>query len=169
MEVLLTTNSFLIIWSKKTKTVQTNMVAYVVCTTDFTSEVRSDLWGCLEAIVAAKPHFLCWSPIDGSSFSFHNEPIYPKIFKNPLNRLQKSSQINKNQILNFPHVSRNSIRSEPCCSYTISCYSLCLLLNISFLYDIRNILQLCQQKIVSDVLGHCVELQVAELNRYSRS
>ena len=45
---------------KKVQTVQTNMVAYVVWAINFKSEVRSDLRGCLEAIGASKPHFLCW-------------------------------------------------------------------------------------------------------------
>ena len=58
---------FLIICPKEGQTVQTNMVAYKVWVTDFKSEVRSDLRGCLEAKMASKPHFLCWSPIDGSS------------------------------------------------------------------------------------------------------
>ena len=52
---------------KKVQTVQTNMVLYAIWATNFESEVRCDLRGCLEAIVASKPHFLCWSPIDGSS------------------------------------------------------------------------------------------------------
>ena len=34
---------------------------------DSTFYVRSDLRGCLETTVASKLHFLCWSPIDGSS------------------------------------------------------------------------------------------------------
>ena len=54
---------------KKVQTVQTNMVAYAIWATNFKSEVRCDLRGCLEAIVASKPHFLCCSPIDGSSSS----------------------------------------------------------------------------------------------------
>ena len=52
---------------KKAKTVQTNIVAYVVWAIDFKSNVRCDLRGCLEVVLASKPHFLCWSPIDGSS------------------------------------------------------------------------------------------------------
>ena len=52
---------------KRVKTVQTNMVAYVIWAINFKSEVRSDLRGCLEAIVASKSHFLCLSPIEGSS------------------------------------------------------------------------------------------------------
>lgn len=52
---------------KKAKAVQTNMLAYVVWAIIFKSEVRSDLQGCLEAIVASKHHFLGWAPIDGSS------------------------------------------------------------------------------------------------------
>ena len=40
-----------------------NMVAYDVWAIYFKSEVRCDLRGCLEAIVAAKPHFLCWFSI----------------------------------------------------------------------------------------------------------
>ena len=54
-------------WSKKVKTVQTNMVAYVVWAINFKHDFRFDLQGCLEAVLASKPHFLCWSPIDGSS------------------------------------------------------------------------------------------------------
>ena len=49
---------------KSFKTAQTNMVAYVIWAINFKSEVRSDLRGCLEAIVASKSHFLCLSPID---------------------------------------------------------------------------------------------------------
>ena len=55
---------FLIKVQKKAKTVKTNMVSWAI---NFKSEVRPDLRGCLEATVASKPHFLCWSPIDGSS------------------------------------------------------------------------------------------------------
>ena len=42
---------------KKAKTVQTNMVEYVIWIIDFKSKVRSVLRGCLETIVASKPHF----------------------------------------------------------------------------------------------------------------
>ena len=53
---------------KKYKTFLTNKVAYVVVwDINFKSEDRSDLQGCLEAIVALKPHFLSLSPADGSS------------------------------------------------------------------------------------------------------
>ena len=55
---------------KRVKTVQTNMVAYIICVINFQSDVRSDLRGCLEAIVASKLHFLSQSTIDGSSFNF---------------------------------------------------------------------------------------------------
>ena len=72
---------FLIKVQRKAKTVQTNMGTYVVWAINFVSEVRSDLRGCLVVTVASKPHFLCWSLIDGPS---HNEPISPKLFKNPL-------------------------------------------------------------------------------------
>ena len=70
---------FLIKVQKKAKTVQRNMVAYVVLAMNFKSEVRSDLQGCLEATVASKHHFLhlmevlnllttnSWAPIDGRS------------------------------------------------------------------------------------------------------
>ena len=64
---------------KTAKSVQTNMVAYVVWAINFKSEVRSDLQGCLEATVASKHHILhlmevlnllttnSWAPIDGRS------------------------------------------------------------------------------------------------------
>ena len=76
------------------------MLAYVVCAIDFKYEVRSDLRACLEATVASKPHFLGWSPIDGSSI-FSQRTIFskvpqksPKILKdvskNPQGCLQKS-------------------------------------------------------------------------------
>ena len=42
------------------------MVAYVVWAIDLKSEVRSCLQGCLEAMMALKPNFLCLCPIDGS-------------------------------------------------------------------------------------------------------
>ena len=84
------------------------------------SEVRSDLRGCLEVIVASKPHFLYLSPIHGSSFLLltrnkfllNSSKMSPKIFKNFSTNPHKSPS---NQILHFPRVSRNSIRSEPCC------------------------------------------------------
>ena len=37
---------------------------------NFKSEVRSELWGCLDAIAASKPHFLCWSLMQGNHFPF---------------------------------------------------------------------------------------------------
>ena len=52
---------------KRVKTAQTNMVAYVVWDINFKSDFRIDLRGCLEAVLASKPHFLCWSQNDGSS------------------------------------------------------------------------------------------------------
>ena len=52
---------------RKDKTVQTNMVAYVVWAINYKSEISFDLRGCLEVIVASKPYFLCWSQFDGSS------------------------------------------------------------------------------------------------------
>ena len=55
------------ICSKKGQTGQTNMVAYVGWAINFKSDFRFDLRGCLEAALASKPHFLCRSPIDGSS------------------------------------------------------------------------------------------------------
>ena len=45
---------FLIICPKMAKTVQTNMVAYVILAINFKSEVRSDLRGYLEAVVASE-------------------------------------------------------------------------------------------------------------------
>ena len=67
--VLLLPSFFLsVIWSKKVKVAQTNLVAYVVwpkisnLILKFTSEAV------LEVTVASKPHFLCWSQIDGKIF-----------------------------------------------------------------------------------------------------
>ena len=51
---------------------------------------------------------------DWWKFFSHEEQISSKFFKKPVKFLQKSSQITKNQFLHFPHVSHNSIKSEPC-------------------------------------------------------
>ena len=67
-------------------------VAYVVWTIYFKSEVKSDLWGCLEAIVASKL-FLGWSPIHGSSKPFNSEPISLKCIKKILKHFATSQQI----------------------------------------------------------------------------
>ena len=80
------------------------MVAYVVWDINFKSDVRSDLQGCLEAIVASKPSFLCLYLIDGSSTSSNNELISQKIQIN-LNLLKTKFSI-------FHHVSRNAIRPD---------------------------------------------------------
>ena len=96
---------FLIICSKKTKTAQTNMGAYVVWAANFKSDFRFYLRGCLEAVSASKPHFLRWSQIDGSSVSSHNESISPKFIKKSpkiLKNVSKNPQKSpKNQFLHF--------------------------------------------------------------------
>ena len=59
-KLVLVLSSFLLsaIWSKKNKTVQTNMEAYVVWAINLKTDFRIDLRVCLEAVLASKPHFL---------------------------------------------------------------------------------------------------------------
>ena len=75
-------SSFLTKFIKRGKTVQTNMVVYVVWAINFKSEFRSDFRGCLKVTVASKPHFLCWSPIKWSCLKLFSQwPNFSKIFQ----------------------------------------------------------------------------------------
>ena len=104
---------------KRVKTVQANMVVYVIWAINFKSDVRYDLRGCLEAIVTSKLH-LCCSLIDGSSFLLLL--ITNQFIQNSSKINQKSSRMSPKILISLLkikfsisfHVTRNSIRSEPC-------------------------------------------------------
>ena len=99
-------------FQKQVDRVQTNMVAWVVRATNIKSDFRFDLQGCLEAVLASKPHFLCCSQIDLLTRN--------QFFQNFQKNLQKSSKKSpKIKFSVFLHVSRISIRSEPCYTYTM--------------------------------------------------
>ena len=97
---------------KKVQTVQTNIVVYVIWAINFKYDVRCDLRGCLEAIGASKPHFFVGLQL--------MEVLNLLLTMNKF--LQKSSRkspkilinLSKIKFSNSFHVSRNSLRSEPC-------------------------------------------------------